>query len=144
MPTIYTDAIYSPTNLGVSASTFFGLSALSNTVVLASAGALGGSPVVGIAYDQASWGAGTSLGARSTVTLVPRLNGAASGDAPTTLTIGVSAGAGLPLAVLLKNRRAVNVTLLGGTSTYSIDVSASTTDVSDKNSRRLATLGYIG
>lgn len=143
MPTVYTDALYSATKLGVVSNNFFGLSSLSNEVVLFSAGALSGQNVVGIAYNEADWSAGTALGARTNVTINPRVNGVISGDAPTTLTVGVSAAAGLTFAVLLSNRQAVNLTYTGGTTTYSADTSAVTFDVSDKNSRRLQTLGYI-
>lgn len=147
MPTVYTDALYSTTNLGipgtVTGNGFFTLSAASNEVVLFSAGALAGQDVVGIAYNDADWAAGDALGARLDLTISPLIDGSASGDAPTTLSVGVSASGDLNFAVLLKNRQAVEVTYVGGTDTYTIDLSAATYDVSDKNTRRLQTLGFI-
>jgi hypothetical protein len=143
MPTSYTDALYSVTNLGVVTNSFFGLSAASNEVALISAGTLNGVNVVGIAYNAADWEAATALGARLTVTLNPRINGVAPVEAPTTLTVGVSAADDLTFAVLLADRRAVEVTYIGGIATYNFDLSSTNTFISDKNQRRLFTLGLI-
>ena len=142
MPTVYSDALYSVTNLGVIANSYFGASATNNTVTLLSAGTLAGSNVIGIAYNEADWAAGTSLGARTNISLAPYSSGTRSGDAPTTITVGVSAAGGLTFAILTQDNRAINLTYTGGTLTYAADLSAATRDVSDKNDRRLHVLGY--
>ena len=144
MATFFTDALYSATNLGVSNTSYFALSSTSNEVVLFSAGALNGAPVVGVAYEQANWQLGntvptvSALGASARITLKPYINGVPSGDAPTTLVVNVSgaAGAVLPFAVLLKDKSAVVINYVGTTTTYSLDLSADTYSVSDKNTRR--------
>jgi hypothetical protein len=144
MATFFTDALYSATNLGVSNTSYFALSSTSNEVVLFSAGALNGSPVVGVAYEQANWQLGntvptvSALAVSKRLTLKPYINGVPSGDAPTTLVVNVSgaAGAALPFAVLLKDKSAVVINYVGTTTTYSLDLSADTYDVSDKNTRR--------
>jgi len=153
MASFYTDALYSATNLGVSDTSYFSLSSTSNEVVLFSAGALNGSPVIGIAYEQQTWQLGntvptvSALGARKNITLKPRLSGVPSGDAPTTLTVGVSGAADtsttLDLAVLCADGSAYVIGYLNaaGAQTYSLDLSASTT-TSHKNSRRKHNLGF--
>lgn len=143
MPTVYTDALYSATNLGVVTNDFFGLSAASNTVTLKTAGTLAGQNVVGIAYNAADWGAANAAAARRVITINPFDSGAASGTA-TTLTTGVSSAGGLTFALLLANRQAVNLTYAGAVVTYAADLSAATFDVSDKNTRRLQVLGFTG
>lgn len=144
MATFFTDALYSATNLGVSNTSYFGLSSTSSEVALFSAGALNGSLVVGVAFEQANWQLGntvptvSALGASTRLTLKPYINGVPSGDAPTTLVVNVSgaAGATLPFAVLLKDKSAVVINYVGTTTTYSLDLSANTYGVSDKNTRR--------
>ena len=150
MATFFTDALYSATNLGVSDTSYFGLSSTSNEVVLFSAGALNGSLVTGVAFEQANWQLGntvptvSALAVSKRLTLKPYINGVPSGDAPTTLVVNVSgaAGAALPFAVLLKDKSAVVINYVGTTTTYSLDLSADTYDVSDKNSRRKHNLGF--
>lgn len=143
MPTVYTDALYDVDKLGVVTNSFFGASATSNTVTLFSAGTLAGAGinVIGIAYNEADWAAGTALGARTRVRLNSYDSSVASGSS-TMLTVGVSAAAGLTFAVLTSDNRAINLTYTGGTLTYAVDLSAATYDVSDKNDRRLHVLGY--
>jgi hypothetical protein len=143
MPTVYTDALYSSTNLGVVANSFFGLSATNNTITLNTAGTLAGQNVVGIAYNDADWATASAAAARRTLTIAPYNSGASSGTS-TTLTTGVSSAGGLSFALLLANRQAVNLTYSGATLTYAADLSAATFDVSDKNARRLQVLGYTG
>ncbi len=140
MPTVYTDALYSTTNLGVVANSFFGLSATNNTITLKTAGTLAGQNVVGIAYNDADWAAANAAAARRTITINPFESGSSSGTA-TTLTTGVSSSGGLTFALLLANRQAVNLTYAGAVITYAADLSAATFDVSDKNTRRLQVLG---
>ena len=140
MPTVYTDALYSATNLGVVTNSFFGLSATNNTITLNTAGTLAGQNVVGIAYNQADWGAASAAATRRTITINPFNSSAASGTA-TTLTTGVSSAGGLTFALLLANRQAVNLSYAGAVVTYAADLSAATFDVSDKNTRRLQVLG---
>ena len=145
MATFFTDALYSATNLGVSDTSYFGLSSTSNEVVLFSAGALNGTVVTGIAYEQANWQLGntvptvSALAVSKRLTLKPYINGVPSGDAPTTVVVNVSgaAAAVLPFAVLFKDKSAVIINYVGTTTTYSLDLSADTYDVSDKNTRRL-------
>lgn len=150
--TVYTDQIFDPTNLHVTANAYFTLSSTSNEVVITSAGALSGSPVIGIAYNAVDWTAGTTtsasgaisaLAVSKTILLKPYTSAVASGDAPTTLTISVSASTGLALGVIMADQRVVNLTILGGTTTYGIDASARTFDVSTKNDRRMHSLGYF-
>lgn len=141
MPTVYTDALYSSTNLGVVTNSFFGLSATNNTITLNTAGTLAGQNVVGIAYNDADWAAANASAARRTLTIAPYNSGVSSGTS-TTLTTGVSSAGGLSFALLLANRQAVNLTYSGATLTYAADLSAATFDVSDKNARRLQVLGY--
>jgi len=140
MPTVYTDALYSSTNLGVVTNDFFGLSATNNTITLKTAGTLAGQNVVGIAYNDADWAAANAAAARRVLTINPFESGAASGTA-TTLTTGVSSSGGLSFALLLANRQAVVLSYVGSTITYAADLSAATFDVSDKNTRRLQVLG---
>ena len=150
MATFFTDALYNATNLGVSNTSYFALSSTSNEVVLFSAGALNGSLVTGVAYEQANWQLGntvptvSALAASKRLTLKPYINGVPSGDAPTTLVVNVSgaAGAALPFAALLKDNSAVVINYVGTTTTYSFDTSAAVFDVSDKNDRRLHNLGF--
>jgi hypothetical protein len=152
MATIYTDALYSATNLGTVASTYFSLSSLNNEVVLVSAG--GGtnfSPVVGVAYNSVDLTAGTTttnsgaisaLAVRKTLTISPLSAGVASGEAPTTLTVGVSAVSGISLALLYANGQASILTYQGTTTTYTVQASARSSDVSDPNDRRMHNMGY--
>jgi hypothetical protein len=140
MPTVYTDALYSSTNLGVVTNDFFGLSATNNTITLKTAGTLAGQNVVGIAYNNADWAAASAAAARRVLTINPFNSGSASGTA-TTLTTGVSSSGGLSFALLLANRQAVVLSYVGSTITYAADLSAATFDVSDKNTRRLQVLG---
>lgn len=140
MPTVYSDALYSSTNLGVVTNDFFGLSATNNTITLKTAGTLAGQNVVGIAYNDADWAAADAAAARRVLTINPFESGAASGTA-TTLTTGVSSSGGLSFALLLANRQAVVLSYVGSTITYAADLSAATFDVSDKNTRRLQVLG---
>lgn len=140
MPTVYSDALYSSTNLGVVTNDFFGLSATNNTITLNTAGTLAGQNVVGIAYNDADWAAADAAAARRVLTINPFESGAASGTA-TTLTTGVSSSGGLSFALLLANRQAVVLSYVGSTITYAADLSAATFDVSDKNTRRLQVLG---
>jgi len=140
MPTVYSDALYSSTNLGVVTNDFFGLSATNNTITLKTAGTLAGQNVVGIAYNDADWAAANAAAARRVLTINPFESGAASGTA-TTLTTGVSSSGGLSFALLLANRQAVVLSYVGSTITYAADLSAATFDVSDKNTRRLQVLG---
>ena len=58
MPTVYSDALYSSTNLGVvnDSTNFFTLSSASNTLVLQVPGQIAGINVVGFAYNEADWG----------------------------------------------------------------------------------------
>ena len=158
MASFYTDALYSATNLGVSNTSYFSLSSTGTNTIgcelfLLSAGALNGSPVIGIGYEQQTWQLGntvptvSALGARKNITLKPRLSGVPSGDAPTTLTVGVSGAADtsttLDLAVLCADGSAYVISYLNaaGAQTYSLDLSASTT-TSHKNSRRKHNLGF--
>ena len=141
MPTVYSDALYSSTNLGVVTNDFFGLSATNNTITLKTAGTLAGQNVVGIAYNDADWAAANAAAARRVLTINPFESGAASGTA-TTLTTGVSSSGGLSFALLLANRQAVVLSYVGSTITYAADLSAATFDVSDKNTRRLQVLGF--
>jgi hypothetical protein len=140
MPTVYTDALYSSTNLGVVTNDFFGLSATNNTITLKTAGTLAGQNVVGIAYNNADWAAASAAAARRVLTINPFNSSSASGTA-TTLTTGVSSSGGLSFALLLANRQAVVLSYVGSTITYAADLSAATFDVSDKNTRRLQVLG---
>lgn len=150
MATFFTDALYDATVLGVSNTSYFALSSTSNEVVLFSAGALNGSPVVGVAYEQVNWQLGntvptvSALAVSKRITLKPYINGVPSGDAPTTLVVNVSGagGAALPFAALLKDNSAVVINYVGTTTTYSFDTSAAVFDVSDKNDRRLHNLGF--
>jgi len=158
MPNVtnYTNALYSTTNLGVvnDSTNFFSASSTNNEVALISAGSLGGSPVIGLAYNQldvtantttTNSGAISALGARATITLQPYVNGVHYGsDAPTTITTSVSGSAGIPYAVLLANRQGVYIDLTGTPATYAVDLSASEYDISHPNVRRLVSLGYIG
>ena len=111
--------------------------------MLFSAGVLNSQNVVGIGYNETSWAAATPLAVPVQVVVSSFKNGVATGEAPTTLVISVSA-ASLPFALLYANRQAVNITYVGGTLTYAADLSAATPDVSDPNRRRVWLLGYAG
>ena len=145
MATVYSDALYSSTNLGVPSSSYFSLSSSGNELVLAVPGTFNGVNVVGVAYNLADWSAAGAT-ARKTLTIEPYSSGTDVGD-NTTLTTGVSSSGGLTFALILADRRYINLTYTGATSattlTYAADLSAATTDVSDPNSRRLFMLGFI-
>lgn len=145
MPTVYSDALYSSTNLGVvpDSTNYFTLSSTGNRLVLQVPGQIAGINVVGVAYNQADWGEADAAAARRTLTINTYSSGASSGI-NSLLTTSVSSVGGLTFALLLANRQAINLTYSGATLTYAADLSAATFDVSDKNSRRLTLLGYIG
>jgi len=146
--TIYTDAVYAVAAQGQTG--WFTLSSTNNEVVLLSAGSLGGSAVIGIAYNQVDVTAGTTttnsgqisaLHAPVTVTLQPYVNGVHYGsDAPTTFQTSVSGSGGINYALLLANNVNINFEITGQT-TASIDLSAGEYDISDKDARRLWNLG---
>ncbi len=142
MSTVYSNGLYSPTNLGVPSSSYFTLSSSGNELVLAVPGTFNGVNVVGVAYNLTDWAAADAADARKTLTIEPYSGGVDVGD-NTTLTTGVSSGTGLTFALILADRRYINLTYVGSTLTYAADLSASTTDVSDPNYRRLFTLGFI-
>lgn len=144
MATVYTDALYSSINLGVvsDSTNFFTLSSANNTLVLQVPGEIAGIKVVGIAYNDADWAAASLAAARRTLTINTYSSGASSGINGL-LTTSVSSVGGLAFAVLLADRQAIELTYSGATLTYAADLSAATYDVSDKNTRRLTTLGYI-
>jgi len=148
--TVYTDAVYAVAQQGQTG--WFTLSSANNEVILLSAGTLGGTNVVGIAYNQVDVIANTTttnsgqisaLRAPVTVTLQPYVNGVHFGsDAPTTFQTSISGSAGINYALLLATRSKVNFEITG-TTTAAIDLSAATYDVSDKDSRRLVSLSMI-
>ena len=142
MATVYTDALYSTTNMGIVGgdTSYFTLSAANNTLVLAVAGQLNGSPVIGVAYNDADWSAASAAAARRTLTINTYSSGVSSGI-NSLLTTSVSSVGGLSFALLLANHYAINLTYSGSTLTYAADLSAATLDVSDKNDRRLHLLG---
>lgn len=142
MATVYTNALYSPTNLGVPSSSYFTLSSSGNEIVLAVPGTFNGVNVVGVAYNLADWSTADAAGARRTLTIQPFSSGVDVGD-NTTLTTGVSSAGGLTFAIILADRSYINLTYSGATLTYAADLSAKTTDVSDPNYRRLFLLGMI-
>jgi hypothetical protein len=145
MPTVYTDALYSSTNLGVvsDSTNFFTLSSTNNRLVLQVPGQIAGVNVVGVAYNEADWGGAALAAARRSLTINTYSSGASSGI-NSLLTTSVSSTGGLTFALLLANRQAINLTYAGAVLTYAADLSAATFDVSDKNTRRLTLLGYIG
>lgn len=144
MPTVYSDALYSSTNLGVvsDSTNYFTLSSTNNTLVLQVPGQIAGINVVGVAYNEADWGAAAAAAARRNLTINTYSSGASSGI-NSLLTTSVSSTGGLTFALLLANRQAINLTYAGAVVTYAADLSAATFDVSDKNTRRLTLLGYI-
>jgi hypothetical protein len=144
MPTVYSDALYSSTNLGVvnDSTNFFTLSSASNTLVLQVPGQIAGINVVGFAYNEADWGAAALAATRRNLTINTYSGGVSSGI-NSLLTTSVSSTGGLAFSLLLANRQAINLTYAGAVVTYAADLSAVTFDVSDKNSRRLTVLGYI-
>ena len=149
MPTVYTDALYSSTNLGVvsDSTNFFTLSSTNNTLVLQVPGKIAGINVVGFAYNEADWGAADAAAARRNLTINTYSDGLSATDGTmvnSLLTTSVSSTGGLTFALLLANRQAINLTYAGATVTYAADLSAATFDVSDKNNRRLTLLGFIG
>lgn len=145
MPTVYSDALYSSTNLGVvsDSTNFFTLSSTSNTLVLQVPGEIAGIKVVGVAYNDADWSGASLAAARRTLTINTYSSGASSGI-NSLLTTSVSSTGGLTFAMLLANRQAIELTYAGAVVTYAADLSAATFDVSDKNTRRLTLLGFIG
>jgi hypothetical protein len=145
MPTVYTDALYSSTNLRVvsDSTIYFTLSSANNTLVLQVPGQIAGINVVGIAYNDVDWAAANAAAARRSLTINTYSSGASSGI-NSLLTTSVSSTGGLTFSLLLANRQAINLTYAGAVLTYAADLSAATFDVSDKNTRRLTLLGYIG
>lgn len=149
MPTVYSDALYSSTNLGVvsDSTNYFTLSSTNNTLVLQVPGKIAGINVVGFAYNEADWSAAPAAAARRNLTINTYNNGASATDGTmvnSLLTTSVSSTGGLTFALLLANRQAINLTYAGAVVTYAADLSAATYDVSDKNTRRLTLLGFIG
>lgn len=146
MATVYTDALYSSTNLGVPSSSYFSLSSSGNELVLAIPGTFDGVDVVGVAYNLADWAESDTAAERVTLTIDSFSSGESAGDS-TTLTAGVSSVPGLTFALILADRRYITLTYSGATSaaefTYAADLSAATTDVSDPNTRRMFMLGFI-
>jgi len=144
MPTVYSDALYSSTNLGVvsDSTNFFTLSSADNKFVLQVPGQIDGINVVGVAYNEADWGVAPAADARRSLIINTYSSGASSGI-NSLLTTSVSSTGGLAFSLLLADRRAINLTYAGATVTYSADLSAATFDVSDKNSRRLTVLGFL-
>ena len=153
MSTIYSDGLYSATNLGAPQNAYFTLSALKTEVVLVSAGTLSGSPVVAVGFNYADWqnygvsAVGLSASGAPTaknVLLKPYISGVAAADINTTISVGVSATVPLPFTVIAANGLGINLSYTAGTYTYAADLSAATYDISTPNSRRRVLLGFAG
>lgn len=139
-------------------STYAEIALLSGgTLYSAAAQATSGNPVnlVAVGYNAADWAfasvGGLSadlkrpVGTSQAITISPFLSGVATGGAPTTVTVTVSATIAtntLPFALYFQNDTYYIINYLLGTNTYAIDLSATPLyDVSIKDSRRKWVLG---